>query len=106
MCLFFFKDTATTEIYTYCHTLSLHDALPILPTSGPGTSGRVSSSWPSEPSRPIVPTSTHGSSTVSGSGCGMNGVSGQGAFDAAVAGASLLPQAMSISDMEIGRAHV
>src|SRR3546814_9617611 len=32
MCLFvlcFFKDTATTVIYTYCHTLSLHDALPI-----------------------------------------------------------------------------
>src|SRR3546814_11587451 len=29
MC-FFFNDTATTEIYTYCHTLSLHDALPIL----------------------------------------------------------------------------
>src|SRR2546428_5597371 len=27
MCLFFFNDTATTEIYT----LSLHDALPILP---------------------------------------------------------------------------
>src|SRR3546814_14427082 len=27
--LFFLKDTATTEIYTYCHTLSLHDALPI-----------------------------------------------------------------------------
>src|SRR3546814_12386454 len=26
---FFFHDTATTEIYTYCHTLSLHDALPI-----------------------------------------------------------------------------
>src|SRR3546814_12019833 len=30
MCIFvFFNDTATTEIYTYCHTLSLHDALPI-----------------------------------------------------------------------------
>src|SRR3546814_12361838 len=29
MFLFFFNDTATTEIYTYCHTLSLHDALPI-----------------------------------------------------------------------------
>src|SRR3546814_20123167 len=29
-CLFFFNDTATTEIYTYRHTLSLHDALPIL----------------------------------------------------------------------------
>src|SRR3546814_12030857 len=25
----FFKHTATTEIYTYRHTLSLHDALPI-----------------------------------------------------------------------------
>src|SRR3546814_19374434 len=27
--LFFFKDPATTEIYTYGHTLSRHDALPI-----------------------------------------------------------------------------
>src|SRR5216110_3130176 len=27
--LFFFNDTATTEIYTSSHTLSLHDALPI-----------------------------------------------------------------------------
>src|SRR3546814_21145205 len=26
---FFFNDPATTEIYTYLHTLSLHDALPI-----------------------------------------------------------------------------
>src|SRR3546814_9816419 len=26
---FFFNGTATTEIYTYLHTLSLHDALPI-----------------------------------------------------------------------------
>src|SRR6059058_3290323 len=26
---FFFSDTATTEIYTSLHTLSLHDALPI-----------------------------------------------------------------------------
>src|SRR3546814_15458373 len=26
---FFFNDTATTKIYTYGHTLSLHDALPI-----------------------------------------------------------------------------
>src|SRR3546814_12285629 len=29
MLYFFFKDTATTEIYTYGHTLSRHDALPI-----------------------------------------------------------------------------
>src|SRR3546814_13743709 len=28
-CLFFVNDTATTQIYTYGHTLSLHDALPI-----------------------------------------------------------------------------
>src|SRR3546814_14376242 len=27
--LFVFNDTATTTIYTYGHTLSLHDALPI-----------------------------------------------------------------------------
>src|SRR3546814_6813306 len=26
--IFFLNDTANTEIYTYCHTLSLHDALP------------------------------------------------------------------------------
>src|SRR3546814_17301475 len=33
---FFFNDTATTEIYTYGHTLSLHDALPIFgPTKNP-----------------------------------------------------------------------
>src|SRR3546814_11144903 len=28
---FFVNDSATNEIYTYLHTLSLHDALPILP---------------------------------------------------------------------------
>src|SRR5210317_1650966 len=28
-CVFFFNDTATTEIYTLSYTLSLHDALPI-----------------------------------------------------------------------------
>src|SRR5210317_1539434 len=31
---FFFNDTATTEIYTLSHTLSLHDALPISRVSG------------------------------------------------------------------------
>src|SRR3546814_9039502 len=42
MLLFFFNETATTEIYTYCHTLSLHDALPIssgvASVTGPATS--------------------------------------------------------------------
>src|SRR3546814_20078403 len=27
--MFFFNEPATTEVYTYCHTMSLHDALPI-----------------------------------------------------------------------------
>src|SRR3546814_5530215 len=31
--VFFFNDPATTEIYPYGHTLSLHDALPILSCS-------------------------------------------------------------------------
>src|SRR6186997_3035843 len=31
--IFFFNDTATTEIYTTTDTLSLHDALPISPGS-------------------------------------------------------------------------
>src|SRR3546814_15186195 len=31
---FFFNDAATTEIYTYGHTLSLHDALPICGGAG------------------------------------------------------------------------
>src|SRR3546814_3398899 len=52
----FFNDTATTEIYTYLHTLSLHDALPISrarrPLSHPrcsaarGATARSSSSPP------------------------------------------------------------
>src|SRR3546814_18204130 len=29
--VFFFNDPATTDIYTYRYTLSLHDALPIFP---------------------------------------------------------------------------
>src|SRR3546814_20876325 len=32
MCFFFFNCTATTGSYTYGHTLSLHDALPIYPS--------------------------------------------------------------------------
>src|SRR3546814_10182608 len=54
---FFFNDTATTEIYTYGHTLSLHDALPISTTR-----------WPSGPTRsptPSSPSSSSGTSTAS-----------------------------------------
>src|SRR5213594_3636349 len=35
--IFFFNDTAPTEIYTSVHTLSLHDALPIFVGSVVGT---------------------------------------------------------------------
>src|SRR3546814_2718578 len=37
---FLFNDTATTEIYTYYHTLSLHDALPISCFTGCGVGRR------------------------------------------------------------------
>src|SRR3546814_8517206 len=41
MFLFFvLSNPATTEIYTYCHTLSLHDALPIYPNSWLGSEVR------------------------------------------------------------------
>src|SRR3546814_3238374 len=38
---FFFNDTATTEIYTYVHTLSLHDALPIWRKAAPARCRRA-----------------------------------------------------------------
>src|SRR3712207_9012918 len=65
---FFVNDTATTEIYT----LSLHDALPILPTPpGPTivTSAFVGSdcvSWRSSCSRPISADGRHGSVRAGG----------------------------------------
>src|SRR3546814_17236703 len=39
---FFFNDTATTETYTYGHTRSLHDALPISATPAIARAQRVS----------------------------------------------------------------
>src|SRR3546814_15444676 len=36
----FFNETATTKIYTYRHTLSLHDALPICRRADPYHQGR------------------------------------------------------------------
>src|SRR3546814_8464842 len=43
MYCFFLNDTATTEIYTYLHTLSLHDALPISSWTFYGSVGRAAS---------------------------------------------------------------
>src|SRR3546814_12771110 len=63
------NDTATPEIYTYCHTLSLHDALPIYPAirrvciaaaetgesiAGEGMDGNRRVLRPSRPSRLCV----------------------------------------------------
>src|SRR3546814_10192910 len=49
---FVFKYTSTTEIYTYCHTLSLHDALPILGDKPvriiAGLSGAGKTAWVAE----------------------------------------------------------
>src|SRR5258708_7126917 len=42
---FFFNDTATTEIYT----LSLHDALPICPSSSTARSGSWLTAWARSP---------------------------------------------------------
>src|SRR3546814_1597625 len=43
MFVFFFNNPATTEIYTYGHTLALHDALPILGEHrrSPGIGGEI-----------------------------------------------------------------
>src|SRR3546814_16306506 len=47
----FLNDTATTEIYTYGHTLSLHDALPISTvTLTPFQTSACAREWRSGPS--------------------------------------------------------
>src|SRR3546814_9713389 len=58
---FFFKDPATTEIYTYGHTLSLHDALPIYSTAAtPRWHGRPSSAERRRDVRSIPRARRHG----------------------------------------------
>src|SRR3546814_1713531 len=39
--VFFYNDSATTEIYTYSHTLSLHDARPIYHRHVPGPAAQA-----------------------------------------------------------------
>src|SRR3546814_4207725 len=55
--MFFFNDTATTEIYTYVHTLSLHDALPIygMPRASLAKPQRLKSAQPSKQRRNARP---------------------------------------------------
>src|SRR3546814_11836023 len=47
---FFFNDTAPTEIYTYSHPLSLHDALPIFLDGGAGAGDAAVNNPPSDQS--------------------------------------------------------
>src|SRR3546814_11501672 len=56
-CCFFFNDPPTTDIYTYRHTLSLHDALPIL--------SAFSKVVLPAPFGPMTPVSTPGASVQS-----------------------------------------
>src|SRR5881275_369318 len=51
--VFFFNDTATTEIYTVPYTLSLHDALPIFAVAG------TFNQW-DRSAAPLVPAGTSG----------------------------------------------
>src|SRR3546814_7061430 len=44
-CFFVFNETATTEIYTYGHTLSLHDSLPISVRAMVGGTDYVASNY-------------------------------------------------------------
>src|SRR3546814_18057284 len=68
--LFFFNDPATPESYTYCHTLSLHAALPIsgiAPIGDHCAEPRAVEAeaaktmriheWPRRPAGPFAPTS-------------------------------------------------
>src|SRR3546814_10503552 len=53
--VFFFNDTATTEIYTYGHTLSLHDALPsfrVSPSSSQSMPGSLAAICQATTARP------------------------------------------------------
>src|SRR5213594_4281397 len=52
---FFFNDTATTEIYTSVHTLSLHDALPILRAGGGARRGHDAPRRHPRPHPVVVP---------------------------------------------------
>src|SRR3546814_14810609 len=71
--VFFFNDTATTEIYTYLHTLSRHDALPISLVNSGTIAGETGAAFTS-----VTQTSLDNSGILSGG----SGVAVQlGAFD-------------------------
>src|SRR3546814_14620665 len=97
---FFFQDTATTEIYTYCHTLSLHDALPILRPS----SARGARATPALIAAGVMsPLTPEGAAPISGVGAG-SAVPGLATGAAPLWSRNRLSRAPPRS--KIGRAHV
>src|SRR3546814_16136688 len=60
--LFSFNDTATTQIYTFLHTLSLHDALPI-------SAGRTMGLSAGRPYRASIGTTTSAATALYQPGC-------------------------------------
>src|SRR3546814_17290509 len=73
-CFFFFNDTATTESYTYGHTLALHDALPI--SAAETTTVSPSLIWPTSvrPTYAVRPLAPNTPSAASGSIPSASGV--------------------------------
>src|SRR3546814_13630669 len=99
---FFFNDTATTEIYTYCHTLSRHDALPIS-GSTPG-SGRPPSRWspPASPFRRSSPSS----SSINGGMLHLMQISHKIVLTGAAMGASALAMPAAAQTLDVDRKSV
>src|SRR3546814_5899252 len=94
---FFFNDTATTEIYTYCHTLSRHDALPIS-GSTPG-SGRPPGRWspPASPFRRSSPSS----SSINGGMLHLMQISHKIVLTGAAMGASALAMPAAAQTLDV-----
>src|SRR3546814_2052192 len=53
--IYFCNDTATTEIYTYGHTLALHDALPSFPVCSPAQPGDATQAASAASNSAVVP---------------------------------------------------
>src|SRR3546814_17279182 len=90
---FFFKDTATTEIYTDGHTLSLHDALPVYLNLALADNAQQKAFVTGPVPSPLPPNSRLSEASVE---VFVNGQPMERASGAAVMG----------DPVEIGRAHV
>src|SRR3546814_14872071 len=109
MPVYVFNETATTEIYTYCHTLSLHDALPIFQqTNERRSSSRVPRRFIAEvgridgPRRNRSTESFTAASACCGDGAASLGSRGKNRRENRMT--DIAPDRRTI--LEIGRAHV